>query len=327
MKKIISILISLLFVISALLPFATVSAASVDEVPDGTVVFKPDFNGMPGIYEPGFLSGSPDAAVDPIDSNTLVFQTTKNKSASYWGGFIETLPLDEYHCYTIYYTVTRTGNHAIGVYADSIYGAYGYPDKSKLMTKGSSLPGHDYLFYTDIGIASPEMIGGTITQEYALEINGVDCTIAQYLKDNVGEYKLVDQSLPGEIEYFNADVLGLFFYTYYTGHIVTVSNCYIVKGLSFGDVVYPESTPAPETTKAPETEAPETEPVATEPEPTDAPEATDAPATDAPATNAPATNAPAASEPAKSGCGGMIAGGAILAIVACAVPVFFRKRR
>lgn len=330
MKKIISIALSLLFIIAAILPLTSVSAADnsvLDLQPDGTVVFVPNFNGEVGVYEPGLLSGTPQVDVDPTNPNTITVQTTTNKSASYWGGFIETLPLNEKTCYTIYYTITRTGNHSVGVYADSVYGAYGYPNKIKLMNKGKSLTGHDYVQYSAVSDTIYSTTDAPSVQEYALEVNGVNSTTAIYIKDNTGKYLLVDQGLEGQIDYFMADVLGLFFYSYYSGHVVTISDCYVVKGLSFGEVVYPEPTTAPETTEAPattaapETKAPETEAPATE-----------APATEAPATEAPETKAPAVDtkpeEPAKkSGCGAVISGSAIIATALLAVPVFVRRKR
>jgi hypothetical protein len=243
MKKVISIIISLLFVISAILPMTAVSAADnlIDLQPDGAVVFVPDFNGMAGIYEPGLLSGTPQADVDPANSNTVTIQTTKDKTASYWGGFIETLPLNETTCYTIYFTVTRSSKSAIGIYPDSVYGMYGYPTHTKLMNKGSSLIGHDYLYYETLGADVPTLVDGSIcVQEFALEVNGVDTTLAYYIKTNSGEWYKMDQSQDGEIEFFNADVLGLFFYVYYSDQISTISDCYVVKGLSFGEVVYPD---------------------------------------------------------------------------------------
>ena len=324
MKKIISLIISLLFIISAILPLTTVSAADsvLDLYPDGAVVFTPDFNGMAGIYEPGLLSGTPQADVDPANPNTVTIQTTKDKSASYWGGFIETLPLNETTCYTIYFTATRNGKHSIGLHVDSVYGVYGYPERMKLMNKGSSLSGHDYVYYEQMAMDVPtyDPVTGMVTHEYALEVNGVNTTLALYIKDNSGKYVLIDQSLEGTIEYFMADVLGIFFYSYYANHIVTISDCYVVKGLSWGEVVYPETTVAPETTKAPETEAPAT---------TAAPE-TEAPATEAPETEAPAaTNAPETTAPAaeKSGCGSIISGSALLVIAALAAPIVIRRKR
>ena len=324
MKKIISLIISLLFIISAILPLTTVSAADsvLDLYPDGAVVFTPDFNGMAGIYEPGLLSGTPQADVDPANPNTVTIQTTKDKSASYWGGFIETLPLNETTCYTIYFTATRNGKHSIGLHVDSVYGVYGYPERMKLMNKGSSLSGHDYVYYEQMAMDVPtyDPITGMVTHEYALEVNGVNTTLALYIKDNSGKYVLIDQSLEGTIEYFMADVLGIFFYSYYANHIVTISDCYVVKGLSWGEVVYPETTVAPETTKAPETEAPAT---------TAAPE-TEAPATEAPETEAPAaTNAPETTAPAaeKSGCGSVISASALLVVAALAAPIVIRRKR
>ena len=311
MKRIISIALSLLFIIAAILPLTSVSAADnsvLDLQPDGTVVFVPNFNGEAGIYEPGLLSGTPQVDVDPTNPNTITVQTTNNKTASYWGGFIETLPLNERTCYTIYYTVSRTGNHSVGVYADSVYGAYGYPNKIKLMNKGSSLTGHDYVQFSSVSDTIYSTTDTPSVQEYALEVNGVNCTTATYIKDNTGKYLLVDQGIEGQIPYFMADVLGLFFYSYYSGHVVTISDCYVVKGLSFGEVVYPETTKAPETTQAPETDAP-TE--AAQPE----------------ATKAPAVETKPEEPAKKSGCGAVISGSAIIVAAILAVPVFVRRKR
>ena len=316
MKKIISITISLLFIISAILPLTTVSAAdsSIDLYPDGAVVFTPDFNGMAGIYEPGLFSGSPAVTVDPNNPNSITMDTSKDKTASYWGGFVETLPLNETTCYTIYFTATRSGKHSVGFHVDTTYGVYGYPERMKLLNKGSSLSGHDYVYYEQMAMDVPtyDPITGMVTHEYAVEINGVNTTIALYIKDNSGKYILIDQSAEGTIEYFMADTLGIFFYSYYMGHTVTISDCYVVKGLSWGEVVYPETTVAPETTKAPETTAaPEIE----APADTEAPVATNAPET---------TKAP---EAAKSGCGSVISASALLVVAALAAPIVIRKKR
>jgi hypothetical protein len=257
MKKIISCIIAMLFIISAMVPFTSVSAAdatAIDLLPDGSVVYVPNFNGEVGVYEPGLLSGTPQVDVDPYNNNTIYVQTTKDKTGSYWGGFIETLPLNENTCYTIYYSVTRTGKHSVGLHVDSVYGVYGYPERIKLMNKGSSLSGHDYHYFETDAINVPTVAEeyNPVTHEYALEVNGVNSTLAIYVKDNAGTYQLIDESYEGDIPYFNADVLGLFFYSYYANHIATISNVYITKGLSWGTVVYPETTEAPETTKAPE---------------------------------------------------------------------------
>ena len=89
------------------------------------------------------------------------------------------------------------------------------------------------------------------------------------------------------------------------------------------EITYPETTPettaAPETTKAPETEAPVETTEAPAPAETEAPAETAAPAE---------TNAPAETEPAaKGGCGSMIAGGAVLAIICLAALPMVKKNR
>ena len=307
MKKTLSLIISLIMIIAAIAPMSTASAAEVDPLawleaqPDGTIVYMPNFNGEPGVYEPGFLSGDPVVTVDATNPNTMTMTSGTDKSKSYWGGFIETLPLNERTCYTIYFTATRSTKSAIGIYPDSVYGMYGYPTHTKLMNKGSSLIGHDYLYYETLGVDVPTLVEGSIcVQEFALEVNGVDTSLAYYIKTNSGEWYKMDQS--------------------------TVSDCYVVKGLSFGEVVYPDPTTAPEPTEAPEvTDAPET----TEEEKTDAPEATDAP--DAPESTKAApvvdirpeqTEAPAE----KKGCASLISLPAII-ILAAAMPVIARKKR
>ena len=92
---------------------------------------------------------------------------------------------------------------------------------------------------------------------------------------------------------------------------MNAENWIVLNGTKYenGEKGAVETTAAPETTKAPETEAPETE----------APE-TEAPAAD---TEAPvATDAPSETEPAKSGCGSFVAGGvAILAILGTALVI------
>ena len=333
MKKTLSLIISMIMIIAVIAPMSTASAAEVDPLawleaqPDGTIVYMPNFNGEPGVYEPGFLSGDPVVTVDATNPNTMTMTSGTDKSKSYWGGFIETLPLNERTCYTIYFTATRSTKSAIGIYPDSVYGMYGYPTHTKLMNKGSSLIGHDYLYYETLGVDVPTLVEGSIcVQEFALEVNGVDTSLAYYIKTNAGEWYKMDQSQEGEIEFFNADVLGLFFYVYYSDQVTTVSDCYVVKGLSFGEVVYPDPTTAPEPTEAPEvTDAPET----TEEEKTDAPEATDAP--DAPESTKVApvvdirpeqTEAPAE----KKGCASLISLPALI-ILAAAMPVIARKKR
>ena len=327
MKKIIALALSLMFVLAAFASLTmTASAAELDlytPAKDGDVVFTANFHGIPGEWEPGNFKGTPEVTPS-ADGSSMTMITTTNKSASYWGGWIDTLPLNEETRYTIYYTITRTNDSAAGVYVDSIYGAYGYPLKTRIMNGGSSLAGHDYVTYTNVNIdaPAPDATGATV-QEFALEVNGTNYAFSHYIKNNAGEYVLVDESGFDGVPFFNSDVLGLFFYIYYGDQSFELSNCYIVKGLSFGEYEVPETTPAPETTAAPETEAPVTETTAA-PE-TEAP-ATEAPATEAPATEAPATEAPVTEAPkAEGGCGGFVALGVIAALIPAAV-VVLKKR-
>ena len=314
MKKIIALALTLVFVLAAFSSLTmTASAAELDlytPAKDGDVLFTANFHGIPGEYEPALFSGTPEATPS-ADGSSLKLVTTKDKSASYWGGWIDSLPLNEDTRYTVFYTITRGSKDSAGVYIDSVYGQYGYPEKTRIMNKGSSLAGHDYVTYTNINIDAPVAdANGVVVQEFALEVNGTNYAFSHYIKNNAGEYVLVDESGFEGVPFFNSDVLGLFFYIYYSAHSFEVSNCYIVKGLSFGSYEIPETTPAPETTAAPETEAP----------------ATEAPATEAPATEAPATEAPVTEAPkAEGGCGGFVALGVIAALVPAAV-VVLKKR-
>ena len=332
MKKIIALALTLVFVLAAFASLTmTASAADVLDLytpaNDGDIVFTANFHGIPGEWEPGNFKGTPEVTPS-ADGSSMTMITTTNKTASYWGGFVETLPLNETTCYTIYFTATRSGKHSVGFHVDTVYGVYGYPERMKLLNKGSSLSGHDYVYYDKMAMDVPtyDPITGMVTHEYAVEINGVNTTIALYIKDNSGKYILIDQSVEGTIDFFMADTLGIFFYSYYAGHAVTISDCYVVKGLSWGEVVYPETTVAPETeapvaTEAPATEAPATEAPATEAPATEAPADTEAPV----ATNAPETTK--APEAAKSGCGSVISASALLVVAALAAPIVIRKKR
>ena len=326
MKKIIALTLTLVFVLAALTSLTmTASAAELDlytPANEGDVVFTANFHGIPGEWEPAVFMGSP-VATPNTEGTEMTFGSSADKSKNYWGAEITSLPLNEETRYTIYYTITRTNVDSVGVYCDTVYGAYGYAVRNKLMNQGSSLAGHDYVYYANVGIDAPAAADGeTLTQDFALEINGTNYAITLYIKNNAGEYVLVDDSGFDAIPFFNSDYMGLYFYNYYSAHTVTVSNCYIVKGLSFGSYEIPETTPAPETTAAPETTpAPET---TAAPE-TEAP-ATEAPATEAPATEAPATEAPVTEAPkAEGGCGGFVALGVIAALIPAAV-VVLKKR-
>ncbi len=326
MKKTLSLIISLILIAAVIAPMNVSADANTDWInsqADGTILYVPNFNGDAGIYEPLALKGTPVVTVDPNNSNSITVDTSSNKTASMWGGFINTLPLNKTTCYTIYYTVIRTGNHAVGVYCDSVYGIYGYPGKTRILQNTSDLPGHGYVEYAVASIDAPvdADASGQIIQEFALEVNGVNQIVGNYIKDKTGEFKLIDASVAGEIEYFNADVLGLFFYSYYAGHTVTVSDVKIAKGLAFSTAEYPETTEAPDTTAAPDTTSEATTEALDTEAPVDTPEQTEAPV-DAPE----ATKAPETEPAAKGGCGSMISAGVLLTAMAAAF-VALKKRK
>ena len=322
MKKIISLTLSLTLVLLALASFMTpASAASVDlytPAKEGDRLFVANFKGVDGEWEPIALSGTP--VVTPSESgDSMTIVTTQDKNGSYWGGWIETLPLNENTRYTIYYTVTRTNTDSVGVYCDATYGAYGYAARTKLMERGSSLPGHDYVYYDRVGIEVNVVADGEkVTQEFALEVNGTNNAIAHYIKNKAGEYVKVDDSGYNAIPFFNSDVLGLFFYTYYAAHSSQISNVYVIKGLAYGTYETPAPTSAPETTATPTTATPTT-----------ATPTTATPTTAGPETNSPVTKAPATTTAASGngGCGGAIVGYIAFIPTLVAGALVVRKKR
>lgn len=289
---------------------------------DGTTLYTVNFNGD-AYYTPAKTKGDMKVEVDPLDSNKVTLSANTDKAQNWWGGTVSSLPLNDDTLYTVHYSVTRAGNAAVGYYPDANYGVYGYPEKIRLMNVAASLSGHEYKSFASEGVGF-QPAGDIMPQEYAVEVNGYNKTLAAYLKDSMtGEYKLIDKSLQDEIPIFYTEQLGIYFYVYYANQVSTISNCYVVRGLEFGEIEPIETEP--ETTKAPVTEAPKTEaPVLTGvPQTEAAASATEAPAADTPATQAPAaTEAPAAQ---KSGCGSAVGMGA--ALIACLGCALIRKKK
>ena len=280
---------------------------------DGDLLYTVNFNGDDN-FKPAVTKGAMQITVDSFDSNKATFETTVNSAQAWWGGTIDFLPLNETTLYTVYWTVTREGKYAIGFYPDGYFGVYGYPEKIKLMETSRSLTGHDYATFESQGINVDYNV-----QRYALEVNGVNSILSLYVYDETtAQYVLFDETeQENEIFGFMTDNLGIYFYTYYTGHVTTVSDCYVNKGLAFGTVK--EKITEEETTKA---QTPE----ATTAEQTTA-EATTAEATAAEPENTTAA-APAvttAAEPAKKGCGSFTA--AILPVAVCAGFCLTRKNK
>ena len=235
MKKALSVLVTFIMLLSLLSTLATVSAEEenvYDSAENGDVLYTVNFNGDPGVFEPATYCGSPDAYVLNDGASMQLF-ALENATSTQWGGEIRTLPLNENTQYTIFYSITRTSGDGSGLYIDGVYGVYGYTNRTKIHEGKSGLNGREYVIYADNGlnVSSPET--GTFTQEFAIEVNGATNTFAHYIKDDDGNFVLIQESYPSDGVQFQNDYLGLYFYTYYADHLSEFSNCYVVKGLSF----------------------------------------------------------------------------------------------
>ncbi len=247
MRKTLAFWVSFIMLLSIFSTFTMVSAEqenAYDSAEDGDVLYTVNFNGEPGVFEPDTFTGMPDAYVSG-DGATMQLIAMEDATATMWGGAIQTLPLNENTKYTIYYSVTRTAGDGSGLYVDGVYGVYGYNNRCKIHEGKSGLSGRAYTYFEEVGLNLTLPETGTITQEYALEVNGSNATMAHYIKDNSGEYVLIQASYPYDDIEFQSDKLGVYFYTYYADHMSIFSDCYIVKGLSFGvdDRLPPEEIP------------------------------------------------------------------------------------
>lgn len=246
MKKTLALLITLVMLLSLFSTLTAVSAEgenAYDSAENGDVLFIADFSGIAGVYEPDAYSGMPDAYVSD-DGTSMQLIAMEDATATMWGGEIQTLPLNDKTQYTIYYSVTRTAGDGSGLYVDGVYGVYGYNNRCKIHEGKSGLSGRAYTYFEDAGFNLTLPEAGTITQEYALEVNGANSTMAHYIKDDSGEFVLIQASYPYDGIVFQSEYLGLYFYTYYADHMSVFSDCYVVKGLSFAvDDRIPEDVP------------------------------------------------------------------------------------
>ena len=295
---------------------------------DGELLYTVDFSGDE-FYKPEVTSGDPTVVVDPVDSGRATISTKTNKSKSRWGGEISCLPLNETTAYTMYFTVTRdTVEGALGVYADDHYGVYGYSYNQRFLSGTTTLSGHSTVVYAEKNvdlISNLKTNGGQFpsVQELAMEINGQKNTLKAYIKDDGGNWVLLDETLDGEILVFYTEHLGLFLYSYYADMPVTISDVNIYKGMCIsGEKLGPVET-KPETTAEatkPETKAetkPETKPD-TKPETKVETKAE---------TKAPETNAPEETKgESKKGCGSAVGAGIAVLLLPAAAVICRRKK-
>lgn len=254
MKKLSAILVAAVMI--AALIAGVIPASAADEIysaaQDGDILYTVNFNGDDH-FKPTNTKGTMKIEVDPADNNKATFTNEVDAVQAWWGGTVDNLPLNEDTCYTVYWTVARVEKAAIGYYPDANYGVYGYADKIKFMNVASSLTGHEYATFESKAITVlPEL------QHYAMEVNGYNATLALYVKDEVKQdYVLFDETEQEvEIWGFMDEYLGIYFYIYYANQTSTISECYVTKGLTWGELKEKETEP--ETTKKEITTAPVT---------------------------------------------------------------------
>ena len=317
-----SVFMLIAVMLSAFVPAAYATTAEEDwysGAVDGELLYTVDFAGDK-YFKPEVIAGTPNMVVDPTDSKKVTVNSSTDKKASWWGGYVTCLPLNETTNYTIYFSATRPERAAFGFYIDCVsicaYGAYGYLEQMRIMQGTASLPGHGYVKYEEKNYTVP---GYGEPQEYAFEVCGVNQTFAFYIKTANGIYELVDESAPGEATFYN-DHLGIFLYAYYSAMFTDISDMRIHRGLAFGDPT-PITTEAPETTKAPETTR--------KPETTKKPETSKAPETTVEVTEAPVeSDAVTTSAPEqKKGCGSSVAVPALAAVILGGAVVFTRRKK
>ncbi len=286
MKKFLTAILSLVL-LTMLFP-ATVSAVSYDSAKDGDLLYTVNFNGDSN-FAPTLQGGSVTVTVDPLNSNKALFDTTTDKQQNRWGGEITGLPLGLNNAYTIKWSEIRENSidGAIGVNIDNVYGTYGYIYQHRIVKSGSGIGTHAYINYATAGISPKATASDGTAQEYALQVNAQNKTIAAYILDSNNVWQLIDKSEEGEIPYFERENLGFYTYTYYASKQVTLTDVAIYKGLTITNEVLPhvEETTAPETTTPITTKAPDT---------TKKPSTTVAPGT---------TVAPSTEKAPKKGCG------------------------
>ncbi len=305
--------------VSACLPAASATAAEEDwyaTAKDGELLYTVDFAGDQ-YYTPKKDGGDPLITVDPTDSKKVTVNGGTNRTASWWGGYISCLPLNETTNYTVYFSAMREKRAAFGFYIDhvssSTYGVYGYTDQVRIMKGTSSLPGHEYVKYAEKGYTVPDF---GAEQEFAFEVCGVNQTYAVYIKTASGKYELIDKSEFGDAVFFG-DHLGVYLYAYYTDMPTVISNMTIYRGLAFGD-------PTPVATE-PETSKPKDDQTTKAPTPektTPKDDQTDKAPT--PEKTTPKTDK--APEPEKKGCGSSVAYAAVAVVAVIGTAVVSKRK-
>ena len=106
--------------LSAFVPAAYATTAEEDwysGAVDGELLYTVDFAGDK-YFKPEIIAGTPNMVVDPTDSKKVTVNSSTDKKASWWGGYVTCLPLNETTNYTIYFSATRPERAAFGFYID-----------------------------------------------------------------------------------------------------------------------------------------------------------------------------------------------------------------
>ena len=329
MKKLSAIAILLCMLMSVCFTCLPTYAAEdkYADAKEGDLLYTVNFAGDE-YYEPKITYGSPDIVVDPLDPGKVTISTSVDKSKSRWGAEITCLPLTETTAYTMYLTVTRdTKDSALGVFVDDQYGIYGYSYNQRLLFGTSTLTGHNTITYADQNIALDSNLktnGGIYpsVQQLALEFNGQRCTMKAYIKDNGGNWVLIDETIDTEIIIFYTENVGLFLYTYWENQPVTVSDVNIYKGM----LISGEKLVEIEETTAKETTAPASVDTTTASQDTTTAAKDTTTAAPKDTTTAAPKDTTTAGKSEKSGCGSALA----LGLMACVIPaavVLCRKNK
>lgn len=268
---------------------------------------------------------------------TLNIVKGSTKGASWYGGEIGDLMIDETTQYTFRYRLkTNKGNSGVSFNFDEytparnrVFNVYGnFVDASSaqqiVIQFGSAKIAGKQLNTTAYTPIMP-LLDSEGYADVVSTIDGYKWSV--YYKGADGQYTLFEEYDCEPDRMLFGKQVGFDVYIYNSGAEFEVNNVMLYKG-TIDDIPAtdtPDETEAATVTEAPVTEAPtpdtkapDTDAPVTDPD-TKAPDIT----TKAPSTDAPATDAP---KDDKKGCGSMAAAGAVMLVVTCAAAIVFKKK-
>lgn len=349
MKKFVSLItvaLMLSLLVSAMLtPASAADLKSVyDNAKNGDLLYELKFDGTDGIYTPSILLAElegdnvPEATLISDNGRTLTFTKPSGESKALWfGGRVNGLTMTNGETYTITMKVTLPEKRA-GVYINfpnelkevevtgsipsNLYGVYGrfsLQGDMGAMRKGSRIAG-TYKFDTSGYKSTTPMITYEEFSEltfliennsYAVFINNTFIDVVPFPEDVKGAFDEIgfsvylyhiDLTAPMVVKDVNI----------YKGDTVSANATYERYAKDYVHYVAPVTTAKPVTTAAPVT--------------TTAPETTSAPDVDT-TKGSDVTNSPETKEPASNkGCGGMVAGGAVVIAMISLAAIVIKKK-